>query len=188
LHDGKIGVYSEGDNKGTTFVVDIPITSRTTKPTSSRVKRCPFASNTTRMSATFDSKKFQAFRLLLVDDSAMNRKIVKRVLEGKFNLIDEAENGAEAVKMIRTASDDKLPYHLVVMDSHMPVMNGLDATKVIKSIGKKFPFVIGLTGNAAKTDIDSFLNAGADKVMVKPLNLDEFYTFICEILSGSAAE
>ena len=107
----------------------------------------------------------------------MNRKIVRRVLEGKFNIVDEAENGYEAINMFQKAAESDKPYHLVMMDSQMPVMNGLEATKGIKALLDKVT-VVGVTGNALKHEIDSFLDAGADKVMVKPLNLEEFYGYI----------
>ena len=126
------------------------------------------------------AEKLKRIRLLLVDDSAMNRKIVKRVLEGKFDVIDEAENGLEATKMCASACYQQHPYHLILMDSHMPVMNGLDATKSIKSLLETIR-IVGVTGNALKNEIDSFLDAGADKVMVKPLNLEDFFHYLSDL-------
>jgi CheY-like chemotaxis protein len=126
------------------------------------------------------AEKLKSVRLLIVDDSGINRKIVKRVLEGKFHSIDEAENGAEALRMIQSAFDQSQPYDLVMMDSHMPVMNGLEAAKAIKA---SYPCmkIIGVTGNALKTDLDNFVEAGADKVMVKPLNLEEFFNYVFDV-------
>jgi CheY-like chemotaxis protein len=126
------------------------------------------------------AEKLKAVRLLIVDDSGINRKIVKRVLEGKFHCIDEAENGAEALRMIQSASDQRQPYDLVMMDSHMPVMNGLEAAKAIK-VSYPCMKIIGVTGNALKSDLDNFVEAGADKVMVKPLNLEEFFNYVFDI-------
>jgi CheY-like chemotaxis protein len=113
----------------------------------------------------------------------MNRKIVKRVIDGKFGTIEEAENGLEAMKMCSLACREERPYHLILMDSHMPVMNGLDATKSIKGILDNIR-IVGVTGNALKHEIDSFLAAGADKVMVKPLNLEELYRYLGDISFG----
>ena len=126
------------------------------------------------------ASKLKSIRLLIVDDSSMNRKIVRRVLEGKFDAIDEAENGFEAMAKFREAAEQQLPYNLIMMDSQMPVMNGLDATKSIKEIFGSVT-IVGVTGNALKQEIDSFLHAGADKVMVKPLNLEEFFGYIHEL-------
>lgn len=104
---------------------------------------------------------------------------MRRVLEGRFEVIDEAENGLDAVRMCLAACHNECPYHLVMMDSHMPVMNGLEASRSMKAHQKSIK-IIGVTGNASKSDIDSFLEAGADKVMVKPLNLDELFDFLID--------
>lgn len=125
-------------------------------------------------------EKLKSIRLLIVDDSSMNRKIVRRVLEGKFDTIHEAENGLEATKMCKEAFEHHHPYHLIMMDSQMPVMNGLDATKFIKSLLEQVT-IVGVTGNALKHEVDNFIDAGADKVMVKPLNLEEFFDYVCDL-------
>lgn len=112
-----------------------------------------------------------------MDDSGLNRKIVRRVLEGKFDIIDEAENGLQAVNMCTDACHRGCPYQLIMMDSHMPIMSGLEAARCIKSHQSSIR-IVGVTGNTCKADIDSFLEAGVDKVMLKPLNLEEFFDFL----------
>lgn len=122
-------------------------------------------------------------RILLVDDSPINRKVIRRVMEGKFETIHEAENGSEAVDLYQKALIEEKPYHIIMMDSQMPIMNGLDATTAIREIRSSFdPLILGVTGNAMKQDTDKFLQAGADRVMPKPLNIDEFFYFICSRL------
>lgn len=107
--------------------------------------------------------------------------MIRRVIEGKFSLIHEAENGSEAVDLYQKGLDSNEPYHIVLMDSQMPVMNGLDATRAIREMldRKMKPLILGITGNAMRQDIDKFIEAGADRVIPKPLNLDEFFYFIC---------
>lgn len=184
LHGGRIGVFSEGEGRGTTFVVDIPIYKRDLPRPPMRLKTMSFSSP---MLPHVDIsprviKKSQSLRLLIVDDSSMNRKIMKRLLQDQFEVIDEAENGLEAVTLCKASFDGQKPYQVVVMDAHMPVMNGLDAASKIKlSCCQSPPLIIGVTGNALKNDIDNFLQAGANKVMVKPLNLDEFMRYIGEM-------
>jgi CheY-like chemotaxis protein len=119
-------------------------------------------------------------RLLLVDDAPSNRKMVKRILQSSFGQIDEAENGMQAVCMVEAAMMAGAPYHLVMMDFMMPVMNGLEATKCIKkwvrehSAGRNSILVVGVTGNGLEEDIQAFREAGADDVLLKPLNLAHF--------------
>lgn len=116
-------------------------------------------------------------RILIVDDASTNRKICRRMLQNKFNVIDEAENGQEAVDKYLHALEEDNPYAVIMMDYQMPIMNGLDATKIIKSFDNP-PIVVGVTGNGLQGDIDVFMEAGADTVMIKPINIDEFVTYV----------
>lgn len=92
-------------------------------------------------------------------------------------MIDEAENGQEAVDKYLHALEEDNPYAVIMMDYQMPIMNGLDATKIIKSFDNP-PIVVGVTGNGLQGDIDVFMEAGADTVMIKPINIDEFVTYV----------
>ena len=106
-------------------------------------------------------------KLLLVDDSGMSRKMMCRMLRSEGHLVDEAEDGEKAVE----AYQINPTYDAILMDSHMPNMNGPEATSVIRSLG--FPGVIlGITGDTAAKDLDIFLRQGASRVLVKPVDLD----------------
>jgi len=72
-------------------------------------------------------------RILVVDDSKYQRFLVKRALQGRGEC-DEAEDGRQAVAMFQTALDKGWPYHLVVMDLLMPVMDGLTAVRAINAL------------------------------------------------------
>jgi CheY-like chemotaxis protein len=119
-------------------------------------------------------------RVLVVDDASTNRKICRRMLQSKFAIIDEAENGQEAIDKYLHSRDEQKPYAAIMMDYQMPIMNGLEATKIIKSFDNP-PIVVGVTGNGLQRDIDVFMEAGADTVMIKPINIDEFVSFIAKI-------
>eukprot|EP00850_Spirogloea_muscicola_P008753 SM000047S16892 [mRNA] locus=s47:503770:507145:- [translate_table: standard] len=107
-------------------------------------------------------------RVLLVEDTEINRIILRKVLQ-KLNLhCDEAENGAVAVELFRSGA----VYDLVLMDKEMPVMDGHEATRQIRLLGVKTP-IIALTGNSLQSDRDLFFEAGADEFQTKPLSRDK---------------
>eukprot|EP00850_Spirogloea_muscicola_P010966 SM000066S20441 [mRNA] locus=s66:375463:376716:- [translate_table: standard] len=107
-------------------------------------------------------------RVLLVEDTEINRIILRKVLQ-KLNLhCDEAENGAVAVELFRSGA----VYDLVLMDKEMPVMDGHEATRQIRLLGIKTP-IIALTGNSLQSDRDLFFEAGVDEFQTKPLSRDK---------------
>jgi len=111
---------------------------------------------------------------LVVDDSHMNRKLTRLVLEQEGFAVDEACNGEEAVKMAYEKS-----YSIIFMDNQMPVMDGVEATRQITQA--RACVVIGLTGNSLDEDVSAFLKAGAKEVLIKPCkreNMLRSLTFI----------
>jgi len=107
-------------------------------------------------------------RILLVDDNADNRLLVKAFLKKLPYELVEAENGQEAVEHFK--QDD---YDLVIMDVQMPIMDGRSATRNIREweseTGKPHTPVIALTAHAIKEEIDECLQAGCDAHLGKPV-------------------
>jgi CheY-like chemotaxis protein len=153
--------------------------------------------NTSSTESDIETSKQQRIvsrsRLLIVDDALSNRKMVKRLLHTKFASMEEAENGQEALKMYEASIQEQRPFDIIMMDNFMPIMDGLDATKAIRNVYLQYtskctdqdvnqilplPMIIGVTGNGIEEDIQQFRNAGADKVLVKPLNVQELWNFI----------
>jgi len=98
-------------------------------------------------------------RVLLVDDSFMNRKIVRRMLDAEgcmiFDVV-EADDGVEAFATIRDSMDASTPFDLVLIDSVMKVKHG---PETVEDIRKELGFrglIVGLTGNALPEDIANF--------------------------------
>ena len=117
--------------------------------------------------------------LLVVDDAPMSRKMVVRHMKHQCGTIDEAEDGAIAVEMMAKAIADGHPYDFVLMDYQMPVMDGPTSAREMRVMGYKGP-IIGVTGNAADTEIQTFYTKGANAVLKKPLDVQR----LVDILQG----
>jgi CheY-like chemotaxis protein/HPt (histidine-containing phosphotransfer) domain-containing protein len=72
-------------------------------------------------------------RVLVVDDSATNREVVRGYLDPRVTTCDEAESGPDALVMMHTAAGEGAPYELVILDYHMPVMDGVELAEAIRS-------------------------------------------------------
>jgi CheY-like chemotaxis protein len=111
-----------------------------------------------------------ALRILLVEDNAVNQKVALTMLSRLGYAADVAFHGGEGLAAVR----DK-DYDIVLMDWHMPEMNGLEATIAIRRElppGRQ-PWIIGLTANAMTGDREKCLQAGMDDYMTKPLRREE---------------
>ena len=107
--------------------------------------------------------------ILLVDDSTDNRLLVHAYLKDTSHQLDDAENGAIAVTKLKGGN-----YDLVLMDIHMPVMDGFEATRAIRDWecdrGLPRTPVIVLSASALDEDVRRSLEAGADRHVSKPIN------------------
>lgn len=113
-------------------------------------------------------EEITAKHILLVDDNPDNRLLIKAYLKKTPHSLDEAENGALAVDMFKQNA-----YDLVLMDVQMPIMDGHEATRLIraweKEQDKKHTIIISLTAHAIKEEIDKCLAAGCDAHLSKPV-------------------
>jgi signal transduction histidine kinase/CheY-like chemotaxis protein len=117
--------------------------------------------------------EFAGKNLLLVEDVEINREIMLALLEETGILIDCAENGREALEMVKAAPDK---YDVVFMDIQMPEMDGMEATRRIRALPghkrEELP-IIALTANVFKNEIDACLEAGMDSHIGKPVDMDK---------------
>lgn len=105
--------------------------------------------------------------ILVVEDNKINQILAKKILNSKGYECEIAENGKIAVDMI-TKSD----YCLVLMDIMMPVMDGFEATKIIKEIKPDLP-IVALTAISEELNKDKFQEVKMDKILNKPLKVEE---------------
>lgn len=113
---------------------------------------------------------FSHLRILLVEDNDTNRFIATKTLHFTGCQVTEAANGLEAVELMRKQSFD-----LVLMDIQMPVMNGMDATLIIRNELNLSTPIIAFTANAIESEIAKYLKCGMEDYIVKPFRENELY-------------
>ena len=110
-----------------------------------------------------DTNNISNKKILLVEDNNLNRLLANTILTEYGAIVSEAINGLEAVELMR-----KEKFDIVLMDIQMPVMDGIQATQIIrKEIDTTTP-IIALTANVIKGKIDQFFDAGMDDFIYKP--------------------
>ena len=125
--------------------------------------------------------RFPAARVLVVDDGAENRELVKLVLEEYGLTVAEAGNGRIGVEMATQTA-----YDLILMDIQMPEMDGFTATGMLRRQGLLTP-IIALTANAMKGFEQECLNAGYSGYFTKPIDIDKFIAAMGKVLGAEAA-
>ena len=116
--------------------------------------------------------RYRGCRILLVEDNEINREILKELLEFMEIIVEEAENGRDAVECIFAHPSDY--YHLVFMDIQMPVMNGYEAVTEIRRREKETGShisIVAMTANAFSEDINRAFAAGMDDYLAKPVEI-----------------
>jgi len=121
--------------------------------------------------AGVDFTPIRGARVLLVEDNELNREVVQGLLEDAQLSLDTAENGAIAVEKI-----GRQEYDLVLMDMQMPVMDGVTATKAIRSNPRyqSLP-IIAMTANAMERDRQMCLAAGMNDHLAKPIDTEKLF-------------
>ena len=126
--------------------------------------------------AAFDDYDFAGHKVLLAEDNELNREIAVELLKMVNMETDCAENGQKAVDMFQSSAPGT--YDVILMDVQMPVMDGYDATKVIRKLdhpqAKDIP-IFAMTANAFTEDISAALAAGMNGHIAKPIDTEVLY-------------
>ena len=152
--ESKIGV-------GSTFTVTIPCRIASEDETQAKRETNPS-----------DQKCLCGTRILLTEDNDLNAEIATELLQEEGCTVDRAKDGVECVDMLEKAADGT--YQLILMDVQMPVMNGYDATKVIRRMDdpqKANIPIVAMTANAFSEDKQVALDAGMNDHIAKPIDM-----------------
>ncbi len=124
---------------------------------------------------------FTGFRILLVEDNDINRELASEYLRYTGAEVYLADNGGKAVEMIISGATR---YDLVLMDIQMPVMDGFEATRQIRSDSRydNMP-ILAMTAHATYGDSQKILQAGMNAHIIKPINVKKMYELILTFLS-----
>jgi len=137
-----------------------------------------------QLSAGIEAFTGLGFRVLLVEDNAVNRALAQRLLQKRDFTVSIATDGKQAI-----SATQKEEFDLILMDIQMPEMDGFEATAEIrkreKLTGRRTP-IIALTAHALKEDRERCLSAGMDAYVTKPIRPAELFTVIQNILQSSA--
>lgn len=122
-------------------------------------------------------------KVLLVEDNFINREIACEILSNMGFVVDQAEDGLQAVNKISNANPND--YDFVLMDIQMPNMDGYDATRTIRSLGNRelstIP-IVAMTANAFEEDRQKSISCGMNAHLSKPIDINAFTKTISEII------
>jgi signal transduction histidine kinase len=172
LLGGTIKLQSEL-GKGTTFYFDLEIEISSKKIEQEKEIELEIPSD-------ISDEILEGKNVLIVEDNKINQMITKKMVEKKGMITTIIDNGEDAVEAIR----GKHNYDLVLMDVHLPGINGTIATKEIRKFNKELS-IIALTAISLNENRDILLSFGMNDVITKPFDPVNFYNVIAKVLSKS---
>lgn len=119
---------------------------------------------------------FRGFKILVVEDNELNQQIARELLEVYGAEVMLAGNGLEAVHMIMKEKNEA-PFDLVLMDNLLPIMDGIEATGVIRKQNCQVP-IIAMTARMLQEELDQCYHAGMNDHISKPIQPNRFYQTI----------
>lgn len=162
---GNINFTSE-EGKGTSFIFTVPLKISSTKELEKIEKESP-----NELQLGQNAKKT---RILIAEDNKINQIVITKLLSNLGLETDLAENGIEVLEMLK---DKK--YDLILMDCHMPELDGLEATKkVIETYGDDSPIIVAVSASAMKEEVQASFDAGMKEFISKPVKVDDFVRVI----------
>ena len=177
LMDGKIWVESQ-KYVGSSFIFELELTTLNSK-ISNRVKQDNIS--------LINTNNIKDLNILVVEDNIINQEIIVGLLEDSGVLIDLASNGKEAVDKFKNNN-----YKLILMDIQMPIMDGYEATKLIRKIEKECAVssldfenipIIALSANAMSEDILKSKEAGMNEHLNKPIDINKLNETLLKYIS-----
>jgi two-component system, sensor histidine kinase and response regulator len=172
---GREDVMKQAVENGLENVLVKPVTSSTLFETIIAVFRAhQEATGHDQIAPSFEIARTRGTRVLLVEDNEINQEVAIGLLEDAAIQVDLAENGEIAVRMAQEND-----YDVVLMDMQMPVMDGIEATRAIRSDPRlqSLP-IIAMTANAMAADREKCLKAGMNDHIGKPIDPDQLFSVL----------
>jgi PAS domain S-box-containing protein len=173
IMQGAIEVCST-EGHGTTFHLQFPVGILSDQPAGTMIEpEQPPPVQLALPAAEADGKAHNG-KILLAEDHDINQILIGEMIKKLGYQTVLAVNGEDAIEKITAAARDKAPFDLVLMDVQMPVMDGYEATKSIRSNGysKELLPILAVTANAYPEDIESCLQSGMQGHIAKPVMID----------------
>jgi PAS domain S-box-containing protein len=164
MMEGEMSLVSK-ENIGTDIRVILPLEQAKLKP---RVER----------KQSLSPPDLRGKHILIVEDNKVNRILIEKMMlpcRGEITMVENGQLAVDAVKAVE--------FDLVLMDIHMPVMDGIDAQKVIRQYDHTIP-VIALTANVMKEDVEKYLAQGFFSHIGKPVDLKNLYGVLAQFASS----
>ena len=134
-------------------------------------------------------EQLRGIGILLVEDNDLNAQIATELLEVKGAQVARAENGKVAVELFRQSQPGA--YQIILMDILMPELNGLEATRQIRTLpradAQTIP-IIAMTANTFREDVNSAMEAGMTDFIPKPINVEHLYQVLYQSLERQDRE
>jgi len=121
-------------------------------------------------------------RVLIVEDNDINLEVATYLLKETHAKVEIARNGLEAVEMIQ---EHEYPFDLILMDVQMPIMDGYEATRIIRKELNVLTPIVAMTANVMVQDVEKCIQAGMDAHIGKPFEVEDFYGTLLEALHVS---
>lgn len=175
LMQGRIDVESDA-GAGTTFRVQLPVT----------VAAKPLRTESNSLTQSEPLTIPPGSRVLLAEDGFDNQRLIKFLLQRAGCEVTVVANGQEACVAISTASDGATAFDIVLMDMQIPIMDGFDATRQLRTTGCTLP-IIAITANAMVGDREVCLAAGCTDYLSKPINREDLFKALARGLNSESS-
>ena len=153
-------MFKSKEGVGTTFVIQVPF-------------RIDLATDKRKEQKDASEKTIKGLHILLAEDNELNMEIAEFMFQNEGAHVSKAWNGQEAIEVFKKSEPGE--FDVILMDIMMPIMNGYEATKIIRSLDRedaKVIPIIAMTANAFTEDRIRAKEAGMDEHVAKPVDVE----------------